>query len=67
MFLRGRWSCCMGNGLAWVTDRNRETSEEAVAITQVRGDGDLSEGGSREWGRCKKWLDSGAILKIEPL
>lgn len=44
----------MGHGLAWVTDRNRETREEAVAVPQVRGDGDLPEGGSREcvcvWG-----------------
>lgn len=59
--LYGKWT---GMGHRW----NWKTREEAAAITWVRGDGDLSEGGSREWGRWgKKWLGSGAILKIEPL
>lgn len=43
---------------------SRETSEEALALIQVRHGGDLDLGGNSEAG--EKWLEQVYILKMEP-
>lgn len=43
---------------------SRETSEEALALIQVRHGGDLDLGGNSEAG--EKWLEYVYILKMEP-
>lgn len=46
----------MDNRLSRSKGISRETSQEAVAVTQERDDGGLHQHGSRVDG--KKWLDS---------